>query len=479
MKTLISLYTLKLPIYLVYMLQQVEYEPKKFLDWLERLFKKGQSLQSSRSRKKLVRTGKALALIIAGYGAILVSFAVALLLVDSRLPLWFYLAHGFIAFVAFPFMTILVLSIVTLLASALIVNPRQSRLILASKQKLADHHGIKIAVIGSYGKTTMKELLYTILSESKNVAKTPGNMNTAYSQARFIQRLSGEEDVVIVEFGEGEPGDVARMSQNIHPDYAVITGLAPNHLDYYPSVDAVAEDLFSVQKHSKARVFASAESEMLKPHIDKEVETFSTKKVLGWTISKPVVSVTSTQFTMKKGKQTLEISCGLLGRHQIAPVAFGAALAMELGLSTKQVEAGCAKIKPFDHRMQPRHIGGGWIIDDTYNGNIEGMVAGIKLLSELDFTRKWYVTPGLVDQGSETESVHVTLGETLAAFPPDTVVLMDNSARPIIEKAMRDNGYKGDLKIESNPLAFYTSIEHRIAAGDIVLMQNDWTDNYA
>jgi UDP-N-acetylmuramoyl-tripeptide--D-alanyl-D-alanine ligase len=181
---------------------------------------------------------------------------------------------------------------------------------------------------------------------------------------------------------------------------------------------------------------------------------------------------------MKKGKKTLTIKAGLLGRHQVAPVAFGAALSDAMGLSKTQIESGCSHIAPFEHRMQPRHVSGAWIIDDTYNGNLEGLQAGLKLLDELDFKRKWYVTPGLVDQGFETEHVHIELGKAIAETDTDIVVLMENSARPIIEKSMKKHGFKGELRVEEHPLDFYLNIEHVSAAGDIVLMQNDWTDNY-
>ncbi len=477
MRTFISLYTPMLPIYLVYMLQQVEYEPSKFLDWLERVIKKKHTIQSVKIRKSLVVTSKALLLIIASYLTAVAFIAASLSLVDPRLPVWFYGLHLMVGLFAAPFLVILTLSIFTLIASKLIVNPKHRKAITAAKRKLSQHKAPVIAVAGSYGKTTMKELLSTILSESMKVAATPGNKNTAYSQARFINSLSGDEEVIIVEFGEGAPGDVVEMGKFINPDYAVLTGLAPNHLDHYPSLDSVAKDLMSLKNLSNCEVYATGESELLGPYLE-EVETFNSKKVMGWSISNPLISVKSTSFTMKKGKKSMQISCGLLGRHQIAPVAFGAALADKLGMKRGDIEKGCSNIAPFEHRMQPRNLGGHWIIDDTYNGNIEGLVAGLRLLSELDFKRKWYVTPGLVDQGVENENVHTKLGKAIATYSPDIVVLMENSARPIIEKAMKEVGYIGDLRIESNPLEFYTSIEHHLATGDIVLMQNDWTDNY-
>jgi UDP-N-acetylmuramoyl-tripeptide--D-alanyl-D-alanine ligase len=227
-----------------------------------------------------------------------------------------------------------------------------------------------------------------------------------------------------------------------------------------------------------SKVYTSKESSMLEPYLLDKAETYSTKEVMGWNMSDILVSAKSTQFKMKKGKKELNITSSLLGRHQVAPVALSAALADILGVTKAQIERGCDRIQPYEHRMQPRFVHGAWLIDDTYNGNLEGLKAGLKLLGELDMKRKWYVTPGLVDQGAETKRVHEELGASIAAINPNVVVLMDNSARPIIEESMKLNGFSGELRIEKNPLDFYTNIEYVVAEGDLVLMQNDWTDNY-
>src|SRR4029079_174498 len=110
------------------------------------------------------------------------------------------------------------------------------------------------------------------------------------------------------------------------------------------------------------------------------------------------------------GPTTLLLHTGLLGEHQLGPLAAVASLGMVLGLSIDQIPAGVAATQPFEHRMQARPLAGGWIIDDTYNGNIEGLRAGLRLLHKLPAKRKIYVTPGLVDQGGETERVHLELG---------------------------------------------------------------------
>jgi UDP-N-acetylmuramoyl-tripeptide--D-alanyl-D-alanine ligase len=134
---------------------------------------------------------------------------------------------------------------------------------------------------------------------------------------------------------------------------------------------------------------------------------------------------------------------------------------------------------PFEHRMQPRNVSGATVIDDTYNGNIDGMQAGLRMLKDMPGSRKIYVTPGLVDQGKETKRVHRDLGVSIAKVKPHIVVLMHNSVTKYIVGGMRAEGYKGELRVENDPLKFYTNLDNFIAAGDVVLLQNDWTDNYA
>ena len=182
---------------------------------------------------------------------------------------------------------------------------------------------------------------------------------------------------------------------------------------------------------------------------------------------------------MKKNSVTFHLKSGLLGRHQIGPLAFAAALAHKLGLSKHAIESGVAMTIPYEHRMQPRQQHGAWIIDDTYNGSLEGLRAGLGLLGELPAERKIYVTPGLVDQGEETERVHYELGKLIAESNPDRTVLMQNSTTEHIVKGLEDGDYKGELDIQADPLAFYMNLEHIVAAGDLVLLQNDWTDNYS
>jgi UDP-N-acetylmuramoyl-tripeptide--D-alanyl-D-alanine ligase len=326
----------------------------------------------------------------------------------------------------------------------------------------------------------MKEILLTVLSEGKIVAATPENKNTPVAHAQFATELRGDEDVLIIEYGEGQPGDVERFATTTRPTHAVITGLAPAHLDRYKTLEGAGHDIFAVARYlGGENVYVNAESPVIKPFIRDGYHVYNSAGALGWRATKKAVDITGTSFDLTKGNQTLHLTTHLLGLHQVGPLSLAASLALELGLTREQVIAGIAKTAPFEHRMKPYPLAGGWIIDDTYNGNIEGVRAGTELLATLPAKRKVYVTPGLVDQGKDADAMHRKMGELIATAKPDEVVLMFNSATPSILAGLRDEGYDGEVQVEKDPLLFYTGLDQLIAAGDLILMQNDWTDNYA
>lgn len=475
---LLSLFSWRYPTVLVYMLQNTEYHAVPYLKW----FWQTTHFERVMYRRVLDPTKAARMLLFAlRLGMLLQALAGLGLIV-----LWYM--HDFTGGLAFGVAIILSYPIVWAhlavgpleLGRLLIVRPQQRRIIRASRPIFASFKGAKIAVAGSYGKTSMKELLYTVLSEGKKVAATPANKNVSISHAYFARKLHGDEDIIIIEYGEGEPGDVARFTDITRPTHAIITGIAPAHLDQYGTLEAAAKDIFSVGSKLPAdHVYVNGNSTHALPYVKDGQQLYDEKSALGWKVSDIGVDYEGTRFTMQKGTYKLKLHSGLLGRHQVGPLAFAAALAHEFGLTSEQIVAGVAKTQPFEHRMQPYQLGGAWIIDDTYNGNIEGIRAGVALLQDLPAKRKIYVTPGLVDQGRDTQRIHEEMGRVIAAAKPDMVVLMQHSVTPYIQKGLTAGGYAGELLIETDPLSFYTNLNLFVAAGDLVVMQNDWPDNYA
>lgn len=467
---LLTTFLPKTPYVWTYMLQQVEYDTRAFTQWLKRR----PDYRKVMKRKSLVRTAKAKLLLAVAYSVWLLCWLLSFISFISGDYL-----YGAIFFLLAPSATLTVLHLVTMTGAAALLMSRR-KILAQATEKLAQHQAVKIAVIGSYGKTTMKELLATVLGEAKKVAATPGNNNVPISHSRWVMnRLGGDEEILVVEFGEFRPGDIAAMATMFRPDMAIITGVAPNHLENYPNYEALKDDLTSIRLFvAPDKLFVPKQTAQELGLTGDDCTTFDASRVLDWKVKDVQAGLEGTEFTLEKQKQTSRLRSGLIGKHLIAPIALAAALAADFGASKEQIETGVAKTRPYEHRMQPLHINGALVVDDTYNGNIEGMRAGLELLRTTEARRKLYVTPGLVEQGSETAAVHTELGRLIAKAKPDVVVLMENSVRPIIEHALKSAGYTGELRIETDPRAFYEHLQYQVAAGDVVLMQNDWTDNY-
>jgi len=486
---------------LLYMLQQTEYNVREYFIWLRRV----KDFRIVRQRGNMIPTMKvrllfnALALFVLIYIATIFWIAVELNMI------WFYIV-ALVLFLLLPVIAQYVIVFPLILGDILIKKPLAKKRIAHAKEILKNHKGYKIAIAGSFGKTTAKSVLATVLSGGKKVATTPGNINQPLGFAKFIADLDGDEDILIFEFGEYRPGDIRQMCRFIQPDAGFITGINDAHLANFSSRDELAANILDLQKYllqNKGAVIASvakqsmdrhgnklprddrsetlrknlvclnSDSEILRKHDDKNSTLYSQNGVEKSPVKNVRITSFGTEFTLGK----MKIESGLLGRHNIGIVAAAVDFAKRFGLTDAEIRAGLKNLKPFEHRMEPRIVNGAVVIDDTYNGNLDGVRAGIELLQELSAAKKIYVTPGLVEQGSKVEENHRAIGEMLARAKFDKIVLMQNSVTKFIVSGLGEK-FHGELILIDDPLTFYLNLDKFVAAGDVVLMQNDWTDNY-
>jgi UDP-N-acetylmuramoyl-tripeptide--D-alanyl-D-alanine ligase len=476
-KAFLGIYRPKFFETIAYMLQSSEYNEAKYLKW----FWTTQNFNKVINRGKLDKTKAAKSLLYILYllAFFIVAIGILCIILWHSNKLYAGWTFGLALMIGYPIIIANIIVIPLFIGRLLVINPSNNKKILKSEKIFKEFKGEKIAIVGSYGKTSMKELLVNVLGDYLKVAATPGNKNVAISHANFAFKLNGDEDVLIIEYGEGKPRDVELFTRITHPTRAIITGLAPAHLDKYKTLQAAGDDIFSVTNFVEPeKVYVNQESKETESFLQPKFNRYSKEGVNGWKVGAVQSTITGLSFNITKGKTKLRLSSKLVGQHHIGALVLAASLALELGLNEEQVEAGIAKTEPYEHRMQPYELSGAWVIDDTYNGNIEGIRVGCELLSSLKAKRKIYVTPGLVDQGKETKEIHKKLGGYIAQSDADIVVLMKNSVSDYIKQGLLENGFKNKIMIEPEPLKFYKNLSHFIASGDVVLMQNDWPDQY-
>jgi UDP-N-acetylmuramoyl-tripeptide--D-alanyl-D-alanine ligase len=325
----------------------------------------------------------------------------------------------------------------------------------------------------------MREILKTVLSEGKKVAAAPGSYNTPLGIAKFVETLDGDEDVLIFELGEYYPGDVRTLCEFVEPKWGVITGVNEAHLEKFGTLDKTAATVFELADYVGIQpLYVNGENVSARERAPQTAVLYSREGVDEWRVTDAHTGLSGTRFMLRKGPLAVSVHSELLGMHAVGPIAAAVHMALALGLTVAQIEEGVRRTKAFDHRLEPKTDGSGVVtLDDSYNGNPDGVAAVIDFLASLK-GRRFYVTPGLVEMGDRTEEVHRDIGKRLAHAGIEQVVLIRNSVTPSIEAGLTEAGYSGTVTWFDDALDAYGALPHMTVAGDIVLLQNDWPDQY-
>jgi UDP-N-acetylmuramoyl-tripeptide--D-alanyl-D-alanine ligase len=308
----------------------------------------------------------------------------------------------------------------------------------------------------------MKEAVSTILSQKYSVLKTPENINTPLGIANLIlTKLDSSTEVFVVEMGEYTRGDIKDICSIVKPQTAIITGINEAHLERMGKMENTIAAIFELAQHmnQKGLLVLNEDNTLIRDNY----KTFVTTQKI--------------EFASSKKESNLE--SGLLGRYATGVLEAGAAVGRYLGLTEEQIQKGARSVGPLPHRLQPiEGTQGVLVIDDSYNGNPEGVEEAIYLLSTYKERRKVYVTPGLVETGEKNEDVHRKIGKHLASVA-DRVVLIKNSATPFIAQGLMENGFdKNHILWYKNVQAAHAAMGQIIEPNDVVMFQNDWPDNY-
>ena len=467
--------------YQLYLLQLENYELDRYF---KLLLKKG-FLPQPDQRKDLVWTSKAL--LILGI-AIFLHLGVTLVMILKHRVLAALLWFVFLATCYFLFYLVaaIILYPVDWLLKMFVIYQAKNKLKTFNPQLKV------IGIAGSYGKTTMKEVLVRVLNIKYKVLSTPDSVNTPVGIAQWIlNKVTQDTQILIVEMGEHYKGDVEYLCKMLPPDVGVITGINESHAERMGSLENVAETILEMDKNLKkgASLIVNIDDKYIFEH--RSAITFKFVSYYGvnhqefngfyfqnlkfdpeklcWQVNIPAANI--------------NLEMPLLGEYAAGLVVAAIQVATSFDIPVESLNNSLAKIKPVEHRLQPiAGAGGVLIIDDAYNGNPEGVAEAIKVLSRFPKRRKVFITPGLVEMGSAAANIHREIGKQLAGVA-DIVVLIKNSVTPWIEEGMKLANLQGSQSVVQ-PIWFNTAQEAHanlgniLKANDVVVFQNDWGDQY-
>ncbi len=460
--------------YQLYLFQLEEY---KITSYFKLLLRKGYLRPKQPLRKKLVWTQKAIGIFALSQTIATIIFLLLLFKASSLFAfLWLFICFLMVAPFIFVLTSLLLLPLETLIKKFIIAKAKK----MIAKEKT---RGLKIiAIAGSYGKTTLKNTLLTILSVKLKTEATPESVNTPLGIAQWILKtIKEKKDVLIIEMGEHYKGDIQYLCSLFPPDIAVLTGVNEAHLERLGSIEKSISALFEVVENSpkESLTFLNSDDDNIKNNYQKysqgkNIILFDSAEISDKNFSPDGL------FWQANFPEIGEVNIHCLGEYSLTNALLTIKIGKALGLSAQEIKKGIYSIKPVEHRLQPiltpNNI---LIIDDAYNGNPNGVREAINVLSRFSNRRKIFITPGLVEMGMEKEKIHRQIGEHLAKVA-DKVILINNSASIFIEQGLKTAGYDA-----ANIIWFATAqkafdgLKDILQPNDVCLMQNDWGDQYA
>ncbi|MCK5332729.1 UDP-N-acetylmuramoyl-tripeptide--D-alanyl-D-alanine ligase [Candidatus Parcubacteria bacterium] len=360
-------------------------------------------------------------------------------------------------------LTVYLINPLIIFLSVLAVNPffnyKKQKILRTATEKMSKQQRVKvIGITGSYGKTSTKEFLFTILSKRYKVIKTEGNNNTNIGVAyTVLKKVSDEFDYFICEMGAYKIGDIAEICDIVNPEIGILTGINEQHLELFGSIENTRKTKFelieALPEDGVAIVNQGIKDYKPKTKVQ-DVRYFSFEHVKNIKLFQEymefdfqIVSNRHSELSNSEMKN-LEImreSAGsftktqddrgstkfrlnLLGKHYIENIISAIMVAEHLGMDLDEISKAVEKIKPTEYMMRRLNgLNDSVFIDDSYSANPDGVLAALDYLSEAyDGYQKIIVFPGIIELGNKSEEVHRKLFTRISEVCDTAYILNDD-----------------------------------------------------
>ncbi|HEX9788967.1 MAG TPA: UDP-N-acetylmuramoyl-tripeptide--D-alanyl-D-alanine ligase [Candidatus Binatia bacterium] len=306
-----------------------------------------------------------------------------------------------------------------------------------------------LAITGSNGKTTTKEMVAAIVEEASlagaslrgRVLKTEGNFNNLVGLPLTLLRLRKKHKLAVVELGTNHPGEIQRLAEIADPDGGIITSVAAAHLEGLNSLAGVAREKGALYRNVRAGGAIAVNVDDAR--VKRLAAKFKGKKITygkrGWVraLAARMRAASETRFTLQAGRARCRVRLHYLGDHNVSNALGAAALTLGAGVELAAVRRGLEKAKPFSMRMQIEAWRGAGIINDAYNANPASMKAALRTLAEVKCRgRRIAVLGDMFELGRHSATEHRLLGYDASRAGLDRLYLLGAQAATVRSGAL-------------------------------------------
>ncbi|WP_228852393.1 UDP-N-acetylmuramoyl-tripeptide--D-alanyl-D-alanine ligase [Aegicerativicinus sediminis] len=301
--------------------------------------------------------------------------------------------------------------------------------VLETLQNLAHFHRIRqscdvLALTGSNGKTTTKELINAVLSTKFQTVATTGNLNNHIGVPLTLLNIAEETEIAIIEMGANHIGEIALLCKIAAPDFGLITNFGKAHLEGFGSVEGVIKgksELYDYLKKEQGTIFYNSDDPIQRKQIGdfQNIVEYSSN-----TIDYSKISLKKTQPTIEFKIEDQSFSSNLSGDYNFKNILASLAIGDKFGITKANMAKAISEYTPNNNRSQWVEKGGNQYYMDAYNANPSSMAASISNFSNLDFPKKIVILGDMFELGTEAEIEHQTITELAESFDFEKVFLV-------------------------------------------------------
>jgi UDP-N-acetylmuramoyl-tripeptide--D-alanyl-D-alanine ligase len=332
-----------------------------------------------------------------------------------------------------------------------------------------------VAITGSNGKTTTKELVATVLSARRRVLKPQASYNNQWGVPLTLLMLEPEHEAAVLEIGMNAFGEIAVLAQLCQPTVGVVTSIAPAHLEGVGSVEGVQKAKGELVEAipPDGVVVLNADDPLvlaLAARAKAPVMTYGQADGADVRLGDVALIERGLAFRLVAGRAAAEVRLPLAGRHNAWHAAAAATVGLALGVPLDEAAAALALAVPVKGRLVWREAGGVRVLDDTYNANPVSVRAALDAFREPPGAgRRWVILGDMLELGPLTESAHGELGAWVAALPVAGFAAVGPAMR-LAAEAARAGGCP-DVAIFAAPEGAAAHVLARVTRGDRVLVK--------
>lgn len=338
-------------------------------------------------------------------------------------------------------------------------------------------HPVVIGVTGSNGKTSTKRFLNGVLSQRLNVCASPASFNNDVGVPLSLLQLSKSDQVAVFEVGTNHPGEIQHLTEMIQHRFGVITSIGRSHLEFFGSVEAIAEEkgFLAEALPEDGVLFVNGDI----PLIDRILARTRSRVVKvgfgewnDWQVRDWKLGAKGMEFWMRSAPLggTQKFRVAVLGCHQLVNAGLALAVGAELGLTVEELETGIAKCGAEKMRLEWGEFGDVTLIDDSYNANEDSTIAALETLRDFPSRGARYCVLGdMGELGAFSAAAHSKIGRAAAQCQVDHVISVGRWSEGVRRAA--EEGGAQSVEAYINWEAAGESLKNVLRSGDVVLVK--------